>query len=227
MPSVLAAADVGRADAHDDGSPTCAASRAPGSGSLPNGSSHGGRRPWRACLRRSSCAASRSCRRRRGRRALHRARPACRAAPRAPSRITAISSPIDSASSSSGRGIDDGHAELAVQPLQLRPHVVAQLGVEIGQRLVEQQDARLRESATRPSATRCCSPPESVPGLRSRRWASCSIAAVSLTRRCDLGRGDLCLAQRIGEILEHGQMRIEREATGTPSTRRGRRSARR
>ena len=41
-----------------------------------------------------------------------------------------------------GRGIEHGHAELAVQPLELGPRVVAQLGVEIGQRLVEQQQPR-------------------------------------------------------------------------------------
>ena len=41
-----------------------------------------------------------------------------------------------------GRRIDDRHAELAVQPLELGAHVVPQLGVEIGERLVEQQELR-------------------------------------------------------------------------------------
>ena len=40
------------------------------------------------------------------------------------------------------RGVEHGHAELAVQPLELGPRVVAQLGVEVGQRLVEQQQLR-------------------------------------------------------------------------------------
>ena len=38
-----------------------------------------------------------------------------------------------------GRGVQHGRAEIAVQPLELGPHVVAQLGVEVGQGLVEQQ----------------------------------------------------------------------------------------
>ena len=38
-----------------------------------------------------------------------------------------------------GRGVEHGHAELAVQPLELGAGVVAQLGVEVGQRLVEQE----------------------------------------------------------------------------------------
>src|ERR1700737_1415864 len=46
------------------------------------------------------------------------------------------------------RGVDDGHAELAVQALQFRAHVVAQLGIEIGQRLIEQQDLRPPDQRT-------------------------------------------------------------------------------
>ena len=36
------------------------------------------------------------------------------------------------------RDVDHGAAEFLVQPLDLDPHVVAQLGIEIGERLVEQ-----------------------------------------------------------------------------------------
>ena len=56
-----------------------------------------------------------------------------------PSRMTAIRWPMRQRLELVGRGVEHGHAELAVQPLELGPHVVAQLGVEIGQGLVEQQ----------------------------------------------------------------------------------------
>ena len=39
--------------------------------------------------------------------------------------------------------VDRGLADLAVQPLDLGPHPVAQLGVEVGERLVEQEQARV------------------------------------------------------------------------------------
>ncbi len=43
--------------------------------------------------------------------------------------------------------IDEGDAGAALQLLQLDPHALAQLGVEIGERLVEQQDLRLDHEA--------------------------------------------------------------------------------
>ena len=45
--------------------------------------------------------------------------------------------------------IDEGDAGAALQLLQLAAHVLAELGVEIGQRLVEQQDFRLDHEAPR------------------------------------------------------------------------------
>ena len=47
-----------------------------------------------------------------------------------------------------GRGIDNGHAELAVQALQFGAHVMAQLGVKIGERFIKQQDFRLADQRT-------------------------------------------------------------------------------
>ena len=41
------------------------------------------------------------------------------------------------------RDIDRGDADLALQPLELAAHLVAQLGIEIRERLVEQQQPRL------------------------------------------------------------------------------------
>ena len=45
--------------------------------------------------------------------------------------------------------VDGGDAEPLLQALELDPHLLAQLGVEIGQRLVEQQDLRLAHQAAR------------------------------------------------------------------------------
>src|SRR5262245_43508968 len=47
------------------------------------------------------------------------------------------------------RDIDEGDAGAALELLELRAHTLAQLGVEVGERLVEQQDARLDDEAAR------------------------------------------------------------------------------
>ena len=41
------------------------------------------------------------------------------------------------------RDIDHGRGDLLVEALDLAAHLVAQLGVEVGERLVEQEDARI------------------------------------------------------------------------------------
>ena len=80
-----------------------------------------------------------------------------------------------------GRGIDDrGVAQLAMQTLEFGARVVAQLGVEVGQRLVEQQQlaaggsARGRSrsaAARRRTACRACAPAraKAAASRRSRR----------------------------------------------------------
>ena len=47
------------------------------------------------------------------------------------------------------RDVDEGDAGAALQLLELGAHALAQLGVEIGQRLVEQQDRRLDHQRAR------------------------------------------------------------------------------
>ena len=71
----------------------------------------------------------------------HRGRRACRSARFCPSRSTAMRSAMDQRLQLVGRGIDHGHAELAMQPFELRPRIVAKLGVQVGKRLVQQQQA--------------------------------------------------------------------------------------
>ena len=65
---------------------------------------------------------------------------ACRAAARAPPYITAIRVDERHRLDLVVGDIDDGGLELLVQLLDLGPHVDAQLGVEVRQRLVEQED---------------------------------------------------------------------------------------
>ena len=47
------------------------------------------------------------------------------------------------------RNVDGGELELALQPLELEAHAVAQLGIEIGQRLIQQQQLRLHHQRAR------------------------------------------------------------------------------
>ena len=81
--------------------------------------------------------------------------------------------------------VDGGDAHAPLQAAHLHPQALADLGVEIRQRLVQQEHARLHHEA-RASATRCCWPPDSAAGLR-RAIASTSpistSASASRTRR--------------------------------------------
>ena len=68
-----------------------------------------------------------------------------------------------------------------------------------------------RRISARPMAIRCCSPPEAVPGLRSSVWPIRKSSAISPTRRWISAAATPDLAQRIGQVLADGQMRVEGE----------------
>ena len=97
-----------------------------------------------------------------------------------------------------------------MQPLQLRAHIVAPLGIELGQWLVEQQDLGVADQCTakrhallfaaRQGVGLAVEPVRQPQHLRSLLHAS-----------FDLGGWRLLLAQRIGEIIVDGEVRIERE----------------
>ena len=76
---------------------------------------------------------------------------------------------------------DEGDADALLQAGQLELHLLAQLGVERRQRLVEQQHLRALDQA-RASATRWRCPPDSWSGLRPRAGRSRTISEASLTR---------------------------------------------
>ena len=57
--------------------------------------------------------------------------------------------------------VDGGDAECALQRADFLAERHADLGIERGERFVEEKDLRLRPPRARASATRCCWPPES------------------------------------------------------------------
>ena len=109
-----------------------------------------------------------------------------------------------------GRRVEHRRAELPVQPLELRAHVVAELGVEVGQRLVEEQQARAadegpadRDPLLLAAARGFGLPVEDVPDAEHFRHLAHAGP--------DLGPCDAGLAEGIGEVLEDGEVGIEGE----------------
>ena len=106
--------------------------------------------------------------------------------------------------------IDGGRALLDVQPLDLRPHLLAQLGVERADRLVHQH--RLRPPHQRPSDGHALH----VAARQRRRLLRQQVGDLQrLGHRAHLGI-DLApalasRAQRKGDVLVDAHMRVERE----------------
>ena len=105
---------------------------------------------------------------------------------------------------------EDGDAEAALQELQLDAHLLAQLGVEVAERLVEQQQIRLvderaaeREALLLAAAEqrgRPRSPARPVrPGRARARPSSRMRRAVVAAQ-----------LERVGDVLEHGHVRPDR-----------------
>ena len=109
-----------------------------------------------------------------------------------------------------GGGVHHGHAELAVQPLELGAGVVAQLGVEIGQRLVEQQEVGLLDQRAADREALLLAAGQGG-GPARERVADAEHRGDRIDPLADLGAGYPALAQRVGEIVEGREMRVERE----------------
>ena len=97
-----------------------------------------------------------------------------------------------------------------MQPLELRAHVVAELGVEVGEGLVEEQQARAadegaadRDPLLLAAARGLGLALEDVPDAEHLRH----LAHAGL----DLGPRDAGLAEGVGEVLEDGEVGIEGE----------------
>ena len=97
-----------------------------------------------------------------------------------------------------------------MQALELRAHVVAELGVEVGQGLVEEQQPRAadegpadRDALLLAAARGLGLALQDVPDAQHlRHFAHAGL---------DLGPRDAGFAKRIGEVLEHGEVRVEGE----------------
>ncbi len=109
--------------------------------------------------------------------------------------------------------VDRGDAELALQPLELVPQVLAQLGVEVGQRLVEQQQRRLddqragQREALLLAAGELGGLPVDLGGeLHGLQHALDALPDLLLRRPV----GALADLQREGDVVEHGHVRPDR-----------------
>ena len=83
--------------------------------------------------------------------------------------------------------VDHRDAELALQRPDLGAHLGAELRVEVGQAARPSGTPARAAMMARPSATRCCCPPESCEGLRARRPASPSRSATCASRASHSG----------------------------------------
>ena len=205
----LGGPDVGGADAERDRR-AAARGRDAGPGSRRAAVVDGASVRRSRARRRGSCAASRSWRRRRRCAAVRRARPGRPCCTTRPASITAISSPIDSASSSSGVA-----KTMVVPSVRCSRLSSARMSWRsLASRLVSgSSSSRMRGWAisARPSASRCCSPPDSVPGLLFEPVSDAQHLGGLGDALADFGGGDAGLRERVGEVLRHGQVRVERE----------------
>ena len=106
--------------------------------------------------------------------------------------------------------VDHGRAELLVQPLDLAAHLVAELGVEVGQRLVEQEElrrcGRWRGRWRRAGAGRR----RAGAGMRSSKLRDAEHVGRSLDARLDLGLRRLARPSPKAMFSRDRHVRIER-----------------
>src|SRR5450759_3359659 len=105
--------------------------------------------------------------------------------------------------------VDGGDAEPALQPRDLGTHLPAQLGVEVGQRLVEEEGVGLPDDGA---------PHRDPLSLSTGELARLALQVLGqvqsrgrlLDPLADLVLGDTAQPQREGDVLEDGQVRVER-----------------
>ena len=105
--------------------------------------------------------------------------------------------------------VDHGRLELVVQPGELDPHLHAQGGVEVGERLVEQEHLGLATIA-RPIATRWRWPPDSSLGLRVEQLVEMQDARRLADLPAALLLGHPGQPQREAHIVADRHVRVER-----------------
>ena len=109
------------------------------------------------------------------------------------------------------RRVDRRGAKLPVQALELGPHVVAELRVEVGERLVEEEEPRAADDGAPDGEPLLLAAAERGRPAVERVGDAQELRGLAHAA-VDLGAPHLHLAQRVGEVLERGQVGVEREA---------------
>src|SRR5207244_13064569 len=105
--------------------------------------------------------------------------------------------------------VEAGSSQAPVQGLQLGAHLHPELGVEVGQRLIEQEHRGLAHDRPAhrhplPLAAR------ELPGLAFKVWLELEDGRRLLYPRVDLLAGETLDAQTVGHVLVHRHVRVER-----------------
>ena len=114
-----------------------------------------------------------------------------------------------------GGGVDDDGLALPENFLELHPQLFPKLVVQVDQGFVHQQQVGIFYHA-RAMAVRCCWPPESSAGRRSRRSSIRSISAISRTWRSISDVEAPLVFKRRRNVLIHRERRIVDEQSDRP-----------
>ena len=104
---------------------------------------------------------------------------------------------------------EHGNAEPALEELQLHPHLLAQLGVEVAERLVEQEQIRLVDEGAAERQTL------HLPAAQKRRRSALEAAEPhelehALDPFSHRAAAHAAEPQRVGDVVEHGHVRPDR-----------------
>ena len=105
--------------------------------------------------------------------------------------------------------VDDRRVEILVEPLDLGSHLHAQLGIEVGQRLVHQEDGGIADqrAAERDALLLAA---RQLPGLALEKVGDVEHARCVAHLLVDLGRRHPAHLQREGEVLVDRLVGVER-----------------
>ncbi|KAG1255290.1 hypothetical protein G6F65_016700 [Rhizopus arrhizus] len=109
------------------------------------------------------------------------------------------------------RDVDEGGLQRAVQALELHPHVRAQLGVQAGQRFVEQEQVGVAHHRAADGHALALSARQLI-GLAVQHRFHAQQAGGAVHARAHFGHRHLLHAQRKADVLAHGHVRIQRDA---------------
>ena len=105
--------------------------------------------------------------------------------------------------------VDDGRVEILVEPLDFGSHLHAQLGIEVGQRLVHQEDGRIADKGAAQRDTLLLAARQ-LSGLALEKVGDVEHARRVAHLLVDFGRRQPAHLQREGEVLVNRLVGIER-----------------